>query len=197
MNAIDILSKYWGYSTFRSKQEEVIENILVNKDVLAIFPVGEGKSLCYQVPALMKNGVCLVISPLISLMTDQLRFLSSKGIKSVAINKNINLNEVDDIFNKCKFGGIKFLFLSPERLQNSKIKRKLNDININLIAVDEAHCISEWGHQFRTSFRKISDLRTILPQTPILALTATANKYVINVAEAILKGTPNPISPDL
>ena len=180
MNAIDILSKYWGYSTFRSKQEEVIENILDNKDVLAIFPVGEGKSLCYQVPALMKNGVCLVISPLISLMTDQLRFLSSKGIKSIAINKNINLNEVDDIFNKCKFGGVKFLFLSPERLQNSKVKRKLNDININLIAVDEAHCISEWGHQFRPSFRKISDLRTILPQTPILALTATANKYVID-----------------
>ena len=113
-------------------------------------------------------------------MTDQLRFLSSKGIKSIAINKNINLNEIDDIFNKCKFGGIKFLFLSPERLQNSKIKRKLNDININLIAVDEAHCISEWGHQFRPSFRKISDLRTILPQTPILALTATANKYVID-----------------
>ena len=180
MNAIDILSKYWGYSTFRSKQEEVIQNILVNKDVLAIFPVGEGKSLCYQIPALMKNGVCLVISPLISLITDQLRFLSSKGIKSIAINKNINLNEVDDIFNKCKFGGIKFLFLSPERLQSSKIKRKLNDININLIAVDEAHCISEWGHQFRPSFRKISDLRSILPQTPILALTATANKYVID-----------------
>ncbi len=178
MNAIDILIKYWGYSKFRTKQEEVIENILANKDVLAIFPVGEGKSLCYQIPALMKNGVCLVISPLISLMTDQLRFLSSKGIKSIAINKNINLNEIDDIFNKCKFGGIKFLFLSPERLQSSKIKNKLNDININLIAVDEAHCISEWGHQFRPSFRKISDLRSILPQTPILALTATANKYV-------------------
>tara|TARA_B100001758_G_C17816499_1_gene307139 strand:+ start:106 stop:510 length:405 start_codon:yes stop_codon:yes gene_type:complete len=133
MNAIDILSKYWGYSTFRTKQEEVIENVLNNKDVLAIFPVGEGKSLCYQIPALMKNGICLVISPLISLMTDQLRFLSSKGIKSIAINRNINLNEIDDIFNKCKFGGVKFLFLSPERLQSSKIKSKLNDININLI----------------------------------------------------------------
>ncbi|GIS08551.1 MAG: hypothetical protein CM15mP112_06630 [Flavobacteriales bacterium] len=122
MNAIDILSKYWGYSTFRSKQEEVIENILVNKDVLAILPVGEGKSLCYQVPALMKNGVCLVISPLISLMTDQLRFLSSKGIKSIAINKNINLNEVDDIFNKCKFGGVKFLFFRQKDFKTVKLK---------------------------------------------------------------------------
>lgn len=180
MNARDVLSKYWGYSSFRTKQEDVIENIINNKDILAIFPAGEGKSLCYQVPALMKTGICLVVSPLISLMTDQLRFLSSKGIKSIAINKNINLNEIDDIFNKCKFGGIKFIFLSPERLQNSRIKKKLTEININLIAVDEAHCISEWGHQFRPSFRKISDLRSIFSKTPILALTATANKYVIN-----------------
>ena len=96
MNARDILSKYWGYSSFRAKQEDVIENIINNKDVLAIFPAGEGKSLCYQVPTLMKTGICLVVSPLISLMTDQLRFLSSKGIKSIAINKNINLNEIDE-----------------------------------------------------------------------------------------------------
>ena len=122
MNAIDILSKYWGYSTFRSKQEEVIENILVNKDVLAILPVGEGKSICYQVPALMKNGVCLVISPLISLMTDQLRFLSSKGIKSIAINKIINLNELMIYLTSVSLAVSNFFFFLQKDFKTVKLK---------------------------------------------------------------------------
>ena len=180
MNAKEILIKYWGYSSFQNKQEEIINNVIENKDVLAVLPTAAGKSLCYQIPTLMREGICLVISPLISLMHDQLNYLSSKGIKSVSIINSLNYNRIDEIFNKCKYGGIKFLFLSPERLNNKLVKEHLSKLNINLITVDEAHCISEWGHQFRPSYRTISKIRNIIPNASVLALTATATENVIS-----------------
>ena len=143
-------------------------------------PTGGGKSICYQVPALMSEGICLVISPLIALMDDQVRFLKSKGIKSVAITSGMHYNEIDTALTNCIYGGVKFLYLSPERLQNELLQTRIKEMNINLITVDEAHCISEWGHNFRPAYRHISELRELVPNTPILALTATATSSVID-----------------
>ncbi len=179
MYAIDILIKYWGYSNFRPKQKEIIEQAINNKDTLALLPTGGGKSICYQIPALMKEGVCLVISPLLSLMHDQIIFLKSKGIKSVIINSNMNYSEIETSLTNCIYGGVKFLYLSPEKLQNKLVKNRIPKMNINLITVDEAHCISEWGHSFRPSYRHISEIRTSIPNIPVLALTATATNNVI------------------
>ncbi|MDC0249447.1 RecQ family ATP-dependent DNA helicase [Flavobacteriales bacterium] len=180
MDAIDVLIKYWGHTQFRLKQEEIIEQVIEKKDVLALLPTGGGKSICYQVPALMREGICLVISPLISLMDDQVRFLKSKGIKSVAITSDMHYNEIETTLTNCIYGGVKFLYLSPERLKNELVKIRIKEMNINLIAVDEAHCISEWGHNFRPSYRYISEIRNIIPDTPILCLTATATASVID-----------------
>tara|TARA_B100001758_G_C18416294_1_gene620071 strand:- start:1678 stop:3561 length:1884 start_codon:yes stop_codon:yes gene_type:complete len=183
MNAIDILVKYWGYTNFRLKQEKIINDILAGKDVLALLPTGGGKSICYQVPTLLKEGVCLVISPLISLMDDQVRHLKSKGIKSTVITSDMHYNDIDTALTNCIYGGIKFLYLSPEKLKNKLVKNRIKEMKINMITVDEAHCISEWGHNFRPAYRYISDIRNIIPKAPILALTATATKEVINDIE--------------
>ena len=179
MNPIDILIKYWGHTQFRLKQEKIIMQVIENKDTLALLPTGGGKSICYQVPALMQEGICLVISPLIALMNDQVRHLRSKGIKSVAITHNMHYSEIDTALTNCIYGGIKFLYLSPERLQNDLVQSRIKEMNINLITVDEAHCISEWGHNFRPSYRHISKIRNIIPDIPLLALTATATSDVI------------------
>ena len=180
MQALDILKKYWGYNTFRLKQEEVINSVLKSKDTLALLPTAGGKSICFQVPALMKDGICLVISPLISLMEDQIKYLKSKGIKSVSISSSMNSNDIQTALTNCLYGGIKFLYLSPEKLRDQSVKEKIDQMDVNLIAVDEAHCISDWGHNFRPSYRLISEIRDTKKNIPILALTATANKSVID-----------------
>jgi len=179
MNAVDVLIKYWGHTSFRLKQEEIINSVIAKKDTLALLPTGGGKSICYQVPALLNEGICIVISPLISLMNDQVRFLKSKGIKSVAITSNMHFTEIDTALTNCIYGGVKFLYLSPEKLQNELVQTRIKEMNVNLITVDEAHCISEWGHNFRPAFRHIDEIREIIPNIPVLALTATATSSVI------------------
>ena len=178
MNPKDILIKYWGYSNFRLQQEEIISKIINKEDTLALLPTGGGKSICYQVPALLQEGICIVISPLIALMEDQIRFLQSKGIKSVAITSRMNFSDSERVLTNCIYGNVKFLYLSPEKLRNEFVRQKLSKMNINLIAVDEAHCISEWGHDFRPAYRKIIEIRNITSNCPFLALTATATREV-------------------
>ena len=180
MNAVDVLIKYWGHTSFRLKQEEIINSVIAKKDTLALLPTGGGKSICYQVPALLSEGICIVISPLIALMNDQVRFLKSKGIKSVAITSNMHFTEIDTALTNCIYGGVKFLYLSPEKLQNELVQTRIKEMNVNLITVDEAHCISEWGHNFRPAFRHIDEIREIIPNIPVLALTATATSSVIH-----------------
>ena len=174
----EILLKYWGHSSFREKQEDIINNIIEGKDTLALLPTGGGKSICFQIPSLMQEGICIVISPLISLMKDQVENIKNRGIKAVAITSEMRYKEIDIALTNCIFGGYKFLYLSPEKLQNDLVKSKISEMNVNLIAVDEAHCISEWGHNFRPSYRNISELRLIHPKAPLLALTATATSEV-------------------
>ena len=152
----DILKRYWGHSSFRNLQEEIINAVISKNDVFALLPTGAGKSLCYQIPALAKEGVCLVISPLISLMKDQIAQLEKKGIKALTIESKSSVDEIVTLFDNLKFGNYKLLYLSPERLNSEFILNKLKQIQVNLIAVDEAHCISEWGHDFRPSYRLIS-----------------------------------------
>ena len=175
-----ILQKYWGYSSFRDSQEDIIEAVLNKRDVVTILPTGGGKSLCYQVPGLILEGVCLVISPLISLMNDQTEQLRNNGIKALTIKSKATTDEIVSLFDNLKFGKYKFLYLSPERLQSDLVIQKIKEININLIAVDEAHCISEWGHDFRPSYRLIYKVRDLLPNINIIALTATATKKVVD-----------------
>jgi len=175
-----ILQKYWGYSSFRDSQEDIIEAVLNKRDVVTILPTGGGKSLCYQVPGLILEGVCLVISPLISLMNDQTEQLRNKGIKALTIKSKATTDEIVSLFDNLKFGKYKFLYLSPERLQSDLVIQKIKEININLIAVDEAHCISEWGHDFRPSYRLIYKVRDVLPTINMIALTATATKKVVD-----------------
>ena len=175
-----ILQKYWGFSSFRDSQEDIIEAVLNKRDVVTILPTGGGKSLCYQVPGLILEGVCLVISPLISLMNDQTEQLRNNGIKALTIKSKATTDEIVSLFDNLKFGKYKFLYLSPERLQSDLVIQKIKEININLIAVDEAHCISEWGHDFRPSYRLIYKVRDILPTINMIALTATATKKVVD-----------------
>ncbi|MDC3344742.1 RecQ family ATP-dependent DNA helicase [Flavobacteriaceae bacterium] len=175
-----ILQKYWGYSSFRDSQEDIIEAVLNKRDVVTILPTGGGKSLCYQVPGLILEGVCLVISPLISLMNDQTEQLRNNGIKALTIKSKATTDEIVSLFDNLKFGKYKFLYLSPERLQSDLVIQKIKEININLIAVDEAHCISEWGHDFRPSYRLIYKVRDVFPTINMIALTATATKKVVD-----------------
>ena len=175
-----ILQKYWGFSSFRDSQEDIIEAVLNKRDVVTILPTGGGKSLCYQIPGLILEGVCLVISPLISLMNDQTEQLRNNGIKALTIKSKATTDEIVSLFDNLKFGKYKFLYLSPERLQSDLVIQKIKEININLIAVDEAHCISEWGHDFRPSYRLIYKVRDVLPTINMIALTATATKKVVD-----------------
>jgi len=176
-----ILVKNWGYSDFRPLQEEIILSVSEQKkDALGLMPTGGGKSIIFQVSALSMDGLCLVITPLIALMKDQVENLLSKNIKAAAIYSGISKYEIDIILNNCVFGAYKFLYLSPERINTDLFLTRLPDMKINLIAVDEAHCISQWGYDFRPAYLKIADIRKLLPKVPILALTATATANVVN-----------------
>tara|TARA_B100000959_G_scaffold287557_1_gene373977 strand:+ start:4739 stop:6643 length:1905 start_codon:yes stop_codon:yes gene_type:complete len=179
-NAKQILIKYWGHTNFRPMQEEIIQSVLAMKDTLALLPTGGGKSVCFQIPCLMQDGICIIISPLISLMKDQVEHLKSKGLKSVAITSGMSKNEVDVALGNCIYGNYKFLYLSPERLQNKMVQERIRQMNVNLITVDEAHCISEWGYDFRPSYLHIAEIREVIPNVPILALTATATDDIID-----------------
>ncbi len=176
--ALAILQKYWKHDQFRSLQNEIIDSVVSGKDTLAILPTGGGKSICFQVPALMKDGICLVISPLVALMKDQVANLQARNIKAIALTGGIRSEEMIDLLDNCQFGNYKFLYLSPERLQSDWILDRIKNLPINLIAIDEAHCVSQWGHDFRPAYLKISELKKHFQKVPFLALTATATPRV-------------------
>lgn len=178
MEAQQILKKYWNHDSFRHPQEEIIQSVLEGKDTFALMPTGGGKSICFQVPAMMKPGICLVISPLIALMKDQIQNLEKRNIKALALTGGISSDETIDLLDNCQFGNYKFLYLSPERLQSDWILERIKGLPINLIAIDEAHCVSQWGHDFRPAYLKISNLKEHFPKVPFLALTASATKRV-------------------
>ena len=186
-DAKQILIKYWGYTHFRPLQEQIIQSALNGKDTLALLPTGGGKSICFQIPSLMQDGICIVISPLIALMKDQVQHLKSKGIKSVAITSGFSKDEVDVALGNCIYGNYKFLYLSPERLQSKVVQEMIRQMNVNLIAVDEAHCIAEWGYDFRPSYLHIAGIREVIPNTPILALTATATSDITNDIQEVYR----------
>lgn len=174
----EILKKYWGYGSFKGSQEKIISGILNNQDVLALMPTGGGKSISFQIPALLKDGICIVVSPLIALIQNQVDTLRNKGIKVVAMSGSIPTDEIVSLFDNCMYGNYKFLYISPERLQQQLVQERIQKLNVNLIAIDEAHCISQWGHDFRPAYLECKALRKILPDVPIVALTATATKQV-------------------
>ncbi|MDR2085031.1 MAG: RecQ family ATP-dependent DNA helicase [Bacteroidales bacterium] len=174
------LLKYWGYSNFRPMQEDIINSILEGKDTLALLPTGGGKSICFQVPAMASEGLCLVVSPLISLMKDQVENLKKRGIKADTIYSGMTSLQQDIVINNAVYNSTKFLYISPERLKTDLILLNIDKLNISLIAVDEAHCISQWGYDFRPQYLNIADIRSLLPGIPILALTATATKDVVD-----------------
>ena len=178
VKAIDILKKYWGFDAFRPLQEDIINSVLEGKDTLALLPTGGGKSICFQVPAIAKEGLCLVISPLIALMKDQVETLKKKGIPALSIYSGMSFFEVKRTLENAVHGNFKFLYVSPERLETDLFLEFLPGMDINLIAVDEAHCVSQWGYDFRPPYLRIAALREHLPGIPILALTASATKEV-------------------
>ncbi len=177
--SLSILKEYWGYDKFRPLQEEIIHEILLGNDTLALMPTGGGKSICFQVPALQKEGICIVISPLIALMKDQVENLRRRGIEAIAIYSGMSNREVDIALDNCIFGNIKFLYLAPERLYNDMVQERIRHMNVNLFAIDEAHCISQWGYDFRPSYLELINLRELKPNIPFLALTATATPMVV------------------
>ncbi len=177
--ALEILHQYWGYANFRAPQEAIIEALLNDKQVVAILPTGAGKSLCYQVPAMVLPGICIVVSPLIALMKDQVDGLKRRGIRALSLSAIESQEQLVQQFDNLKYGHYKFLYLSPERLQSELVQEQLRSLSVSLIAVDEAHCISEWGHDFRPSYRKIAQLRTLHPKARVIATTATATPLVM------------------
>ncbi len=191
-NPKTILNQYWGFDNFRPLQEEIINSILNGQDTLALLPTGGGKSICFQVPALCKDGICIVVSPLIALMHDQVDNLKRRGIPAIAITSAMRKRELDIALDNCVYGKIKFLYLSPERLQTELARVRIGKMKVNMIAVDEAHCISQWGYDFRPPYLQVADLREICPDVPILALTATAiPKVVTDIQEQLLFKTKN------
>ncbi len=178
MTIHQILNQYWGFNKFRPLQEEIIQSVLDGRDTLALMPTGGGKSACFQVPSLLRPGICIVVSPLIALMKDQVENLKEKGIKAIAIISGMGKREVDIALDNCIYGDIKFLYLSPERLLSELVRERIRHMNVNLIAIDEAHCISAWGYDFRPPYLHISQLRELHPRVPVLALTATATEDV-------------------
>ncbi|MCG9791147.1 RecQ family ATP-dependent DNA helicase [Flavobacterium algicola] len=176
--ALEILKKYWKHDNFRPLQNDIIDTVLSGKDAFALLPTGGGKSICFQVPAMINKGMCLVVSPLVALMKDQVANLQSRDIKAIALTGGIKSNEMIDLLDNCQFGNYKFLYLSPERLQSDWIMERIKNLDINLIAIDEAHCVSQWGHDFRPAYLKISKLKTHFPTVPFLALTASATPRV-------------------
>ena len=190
---LEMLSKYWGYKTFRGPQQAIVNTVLQKQNAFVMLPTGAGKSLCYQLPALMMDGICLVISPLIALMEDQVQSLEKKGIKALVLSAKLNRHETIIAFDNLRYGNYKFLYLSPEKLQSPLIQAKIAELELSLIAVDEAHCISQWGHDFRPAYMEISILNELHPQTPKMALTGSATPLVkqdildiLNLKDAIV-----------
>lgn len=179
MHPIEVLERYWNYTSFRPLQEDIINAVLENEDTFALLPTGGGKSLCFQIPALIKDGICIVVSPLIALMKDQVNTLKQKGIKAIALTSGMSYNDLDTQLDNCIYGNYKFLYLSPERLQQSIVQERIQQMKVNLIAVDEAHCISQWGNDFRPAYKNISKLRQLHPHVNCVALTATAKHNIV------------------
>lgn len=177
---IEILERYWTHTSFRPHQEEIINSVLDNNDTFALLPTGGGKSVCFQIPAIIKEGICIVISPLVALMKDQINNLNQKGIKSLAITSGISYSELDTLLDNCIYGNYKFLYISPERLQQPLVQERIQQMNVNLIAVDEAHCISQWGNDFRPAYKNIAIIKQLQPTVNVIALTATAKPKVID-----------------
>ena len=178
MTYLEILKQHWGYDSFRGIQEQIIGSIGSGRDTLGLMPTGGGKSITFQVPALAKEGVCIVITPLIALMKDQVRILRDHGIKAACIHSGMKRDEIIAVMENCIFGGYKFLYVSPERLSSELFRTKLRHLKVSILTVDESHCISQWGYDFRPSYLTIADIRKDLPDVPVLALTATATPKV-------------------
>jgi ATP-dependent DNA helicase RecQ len=188
---LDILNTYWGYESFKPSQEMAIRSALEGKDTCVFLPTGGGKSICFQIPALVTPGICLVISPLVALMQDQVENLKSRGIKAQLLKSGMPYKEIDQKLDNCIYGNYKFLYLSPERLQQDLVQQRIAKMNVNFIAVDEAHCISQWGHDFRPAYRQIQILKELHPRVPIIALTATATTQVKkDICEELELSTP-------
>lgn len=181
------LKTFFGYDAFRPGQESIINDVLSGKDVIALLPTGGGKSLCYQVPALHKDGVCIVISPLVALMKDQVEQLKKRGIPAVALTSGISFQDLDRLLDNVIYGDTKFLYLSPERLKSELVRERIKRMDVNLVAIDEAHCVSQWGYDFRPPYLEISEVRGWLPDTPFIALTASATPVVIEDLQDKLK----------
>ena len=174
----EILKQYWGFEQFRPFQEEIIDDIIYGHDTLALLPTGGGKSICFQVPGIAREGITIVISPLISLMQDQVKNLIKKGIRAKEITSGLSYREIDITLDNAKFGGLDFLYTSPERIKSKIFIERFKQMPVGLIVVDEAHCISEWGHDFRPAYKEIKELRKYHHEVPIIDLTATATKRV-------------------
>lgn len=183
----EILKQYWGYDSFRDLQEEIITSIGEGKDTLGLMPTGGGKSITFQVPALAQEGICIVITPLIALMKDQVQNLRKREIKALAIYSGMTRQEILTALENCIFGNYKFLYISPERLDTEIFRIKLRSMKVSMITVDESHCISQWGYDFRPAYLKIAEIRELLPEVPVLALTATATPEVVTDIQARLK----------
>ncbi|MBC3846723.1 RecQ family ATP-dependent DNA helicase [Winogradskyella echinorum] len=180
MHPIEVLERYWNHTSFRPLQEDIISSVLNREDTFALLPTGGGKSVCFQIPALIQDGICIVVSPLIALMKDQVNTLKTKGIKAIALTSGMSYKDLDTQLDNCIYGNYKFLYLSPERLLQPLVQERIQQMQVNLIAVDEAHCISQWGNDFRPAYKNISVLRQMHPHTNCIALTATAKHDVID-----------------
>lgn len=176
----DILKKYWGHDSFRPLQREIIDSVMENRDTIVLLPTGGGKSVTYQVPAIAKDGVAIVITPLIALMQDQVEFLRKNGINAASVNSSMSYSQIDATLDNCAYGDVKLLYIAPERVNTTLFRSRVLRMNVSLIAVDEAHCISQWGFDFRPAYLKIVELRKLLPDVPVMTLTATATNVVIN-----------------
>ena len=179
MTIHQILTKYWGHASFRPLQEDIIQSVISGKDTLALLPTGGGKSVCFQVPAIYLPGLCIVVTPLIALMKDQVDNLKKKSINAIAVYSGMRKDEIDIALDNCVYGDVKFLYISPERLRTEMFVERLKKMKVSLIAVDEAHCISQWGYDFRPPYLQIAVIRDFLPQIPVIALTATATRDVV------------------
>ena len=178
MTPLEVLQSVYGYENFRPGQEDIIDAVIEGTDTLAILPTGGGKSVCFQIPGLLREGLCIVVTPLIALMLDQVYQLKRRGIRAAALHSGMNKREIDITLDNCAYGDVHFLYVSPERLKSDLFLQRVTKMNVTLIAVDEAHCISQWGHDFRPAYLEISDLREVIPDVPMIALTASATKEV-------------------
>jgi ATP-dependent DNA helicase RecQ len=178
MSPLEVLKQHWGYKAFRPLQQDIVQAVLEGKDVLALLPTGGGKSICFQVPALMRPGLCIVVSPLIALMKDQVDRLKKRGIAAEAVFADMKAREIDLVLDNCIYGQVKFLYVSPERLKTALLQERVKKMQVNLLAVDEAHCISQWGYNFRPAYLEIAAFRALVPNVNVIALTATATPAV-------------------